>query len=98
MQRCQQLQNFQSCYGIDVQIMELRKWNKKYGNRSIIIVELSPIKISNEFQWQLSADLFYSNFSLTQLVFDLIAIDSLPVTLTGIIAAVGIFYYQGLKK
>ena len=50
---------------MDIQITELRKWNKKYGNQSIMIVELSPMKFFYKFQWQLPADLFNSNFSLT---------------------------------
>ena len=34
--------------GIDVQITELRKWDKMYGNQSIMIAELSPIPTFGE--------------------------------------------------
>ena len=56
-QRCQHS-------GIDVQIRELWYWSKKYGNQSLMIVKLSPIKISIKFQWQLSPDLINFNFIL----------------------------------
>ena len=50
-------------------LQNYRNGIKSNENQSLMILEMSPIKFSNKFQWQLPTDLFNTNFSLTSLSF-----------------------------